>query len=82
MAGRKKKAGRVPRLKLQAAMRLVARLAGWRGAPSDGEPGAESVEAGLRRLMDLVAGWRLRVAGERARAARRRAPNRKRRCGG
>lgn len=49
----------MPPLTLQEAIRLVAQLAGWRGAPSDGEPGAESVEAGMRRLMDVVYGWRL-----------------------
>jgi len=51
----------VPRLTLQQAIRLVAGLAGWRGAPSDGEPGAESVEVGLRRLTDRVYGWKLRA---------------------
>lgn len=44
---------------MQQAIRLVAQLAGWRGAPSDHEPGAESVEVGLRRLMDRVYGWKL-----------------------
>ncbi|MEK7686282.1 MAG: IS4 family transposase [Verrucomicrobiota bacterium] len=60
----------MPRLSLQAAIRLVARRAGWRGAPSDGQPGAESVEAGLRRLMDLVSGWRLHAQCARRRSAR------------
>lgn len=46
---------------MQQAIRLVAQLAGWRGAPSDLEPGAESVEAGMRRLMDRVYGWKLRA---------------------
>ena len=52
----------MPRLTLQQAIRLVAQLAGWRGAPSDHEPGAESVEVGMRRLMDRLYGWQLRAA--------------------
>jgi hypothetical protein len=51
---------RSPRdLTLAEANRLVARLGGYAGRTGDGEPGAESVGLGLRRLMDLVAGWRL-----------------------
>lgn len=40
--------------------RLVARLGGYLGRTQDGEPGAESLGIGLRRLADLVWGWRLR----------------------
>ena len=61
----------MPRLNLQEAIRLLARLAGWRGAPSDGEPGAESVEEGLRRLTDWVSGWRLRAQCQQRRSVRR-----------
>lgn len=38
---------------------MVARLGGWLGRKGDGEPGAESLAAGLRRLKDMVDGWRL-----------------------
>ena len=44
---------------LREANRLVARLGGYAGRKNDGEPGAESVGIGLRRLNDLVWGWRL-----------------------
>jgi hypothetical protein len=30
------------------------------GRTRDGEPGAESLGNGLRRLMDMTSGWRLR----------------------
>jgi YD repeat-containing protein len=45
---------------LAEANRMVARLGGWLGRASDGEPGAESVGVGMRRLRDLARGWRLR----------------------
>ena len=55
-------------LTLNAANRLVARLGDYLGRRGDGEPGAESLGVGLRRLADLVAGWRLqRQASERTR---------------
>lgn len=38
---------------------MTARLEGWLGRKGDGEPGAEALQAGLRRLMDMVRGWRL-----------------------
>lgn len=38
---------------------MVARLGGWLGRKCDAEPGAESLQAGLRILMCLVWGWRL-----------------------
>ena len=47
-------------LTLNEANRLVARLGGYLARKADGEPGAESIGLGLRRLMDLVWGWRLR----------------------
>jgi hypothetical protein len=39
---------------------MVARLGGWLGRKGDGEPGAGSLQAGLRKLRYLVWGWRLR----------------------
>jgi hypothetical protein len=39
--------------------RLVASLGGYLGRVQDGEPGAESLGIGLRRLADRVWGWRL-----------------------
>jgi hypothetical protein len=56
----KERRGRPPReLTLAEANRLVARLGGYAGRAGDGEPGAESLGLGLRRLLDLVRGWRL-----------------------
>lgn len=46
-------------LTLQEANRLTARLAGWLGRKCDGEPGAERLATGLRRLGDMTIGWRL-----------------------
>ena len=42
------------------ANRLVASLGGFLGRSKDGEPGAEILGNGLRRLMDMTRGWRLR----------------------
>ncbi len=39
--------------------RYVARLGGYMGRKGDGEPGAESLGTGLRRLADMVWGWKL-----------------------
>jgi hypothetical protein len=71
-SSKKKRDEPVPSLTLQQAIRLMARLVGWRGAPSDKEPGAESVEAGLRRLNDMVCGWRLHKAWVRHQSRQRR----------
>lgn len=46
-------------LTLQEANRLTAQLGGWWGRRCDGEPGAERLARGLRRLQDMVLGWRL-----------------------
>lgn len=46
----------------QEAVRAVARLGGFAGSPSEGEPGVKSLWLGLRRLEAMVAGWRLAVA--------------------
>ena len=45
---------------LSEANRRVARLGGYMARKGDGEPGAESLGLGLRRLTDLTRGWRLR----------------------
>src|SRR5690606_33590171 len=59
--GRAKKNGRPPPdLTLAQANRLVARLGGYAGRRGDEEPGAQSLGIGLRRLIDLTAGWTLR----------------------
>ena len=47
-------------LTLGQANRLVALLGGYLGRKCDGEPGVESIGVGLRRLTDLVWGWRLK----------------------
>jgi hypothetical protein len=44
------------------AVRAVARLGGFAGSPSEGEPGVKSLWLGLRRLDAMVAGWRLAIA--------------------
>jgi len=41
-------------------VRLVTSLGGFLGRSKDGEPGAEILGNGLRRLMDMTRGWRLR----------------------
>ena len=47
---------------LREAMRMVARLGGFLGRKSDGEPGAETLWRGLRHLDAVVVGWCLRSA--------------------
>jgi hypothetical protein len=42
------------------ANRLAARFGGYVARKHDGEPGPESVTIGLRRLMDMARGWKLR----------------------
>jgi len=37
---------------------MVAKLGGWLGRTGDGEPGAKSLAAGLRRLQDMLLGSR------------------------
>jgi len=46
-------------LTLQEANHLTAQLAGWWGRRGDGEPGAETLARGLRRLQDMVLGYRI-----------------------
>jgi hypothetical protein len=55
----KKTSQPVAELTLQEANRLTAKLAGWWGRRGDGEPGAETLALGLRRLQDMVLGYRL-----------------------
>lgn len=44
---------------LRRVVGLIARLGGFLGRKGDGEPGVKVLWRGLRRLEDLVAGWRL-----------------------
>jgi hypothetical protein len=44
---------------LREAVRQIARLGGFLARKGDGEPGVKTIWRGLRRLEDLVAGWRL-----------------------
>jgi hypothetical protein len=46
-------------LTLQQGNHLTVKHAGWAGRRGDGEPGAETLALGLRRLQDMVAGYRL-----------------------
>lgn len=55
----KKTSEAVTELTLQEANHLTAKLAGWWGRRGDGEPGAETLALGLRRLQDMVIGYRL-----------------------
>ena len=44
---------------VRQAVRAIARLGGFAGSPSEGEPGVKSLWLGLRRLDAMVEGWRL-----------------------
>jgi hypothetical protein len=44
---------------LRAAVRQIARLGGFLARKGDGEPGVKTIWRGLRRLEDLVTGYRL-----------------------
>jgi len=55
----KKPSKPISELTLQEANRMTAKLGGWWGRRGDGEPGAETLAAGLRRLQDMTIGWRL-----------------------
>jgi hypothetical protein len=46
---------------LREAVRAIARLGGFLGRKGDGEPGVKVVWRGLRRLTELVAGYRLAI---------------------
>ena len=45
--------------RLRDAIRLVAKLGGFLGRQSDGEPGTETLWRGLQRLDGMTEGWRL-----------------------
>jgi hypothetical protein len=47
---------------LREAVRAMARLGGWYGSPSVGEPGVKSLWLGLRRLAVMVEGYQLALA--------------------
>lgn len=59
MRNEKKTPQAASELTLGEANRMVAKLGGWLGRKGDGEPGAESLASGLRRLQDMILGWRL-----------------------
>ena len=44
---------------LRQAVRQIARLGGFLARKGDGEPGVKTIWRGLRRLEDLVTGWKL-----------------------
>jgi hypothetical protein len=44
---------------VREVVRAIARLGGFAGSPSEGEPGVKSLWLGLRRLEAMVEGWRL-----------------------
>jgi len=44
---------------LREANRMVAKLGGFLGRKSDGEPGTETLWRGLQRLDGMTEGWRL-----------------------
>lgn len=46
---------------LREAVRQIARLGGFLARRGDGEPGVKTIWRGLRRLEDLLIGWRLAV---------------------
>ena len=51
---------------LRAAVRQLARLGGFLGRASDGEPGVTTLWRGLRRMDDLILGWTLAQQASRA----------------
>jgi Transposase DNA-binding/Transposase Tn5 dimerisation domain len=48
---------------LRDAVRQIARLGGFLARKGDGEPGVKTIWRGLRRLEDLVTGWKLSLKG-------------------
>lgn len=58
-AVKKKPPGKGGKITLQQANRMAAQLGGWLARKSDGEPGAEVLQSGLRTLHDMVRGWLL-----------------------
>jgi hypothetical protein len=43
---------------------MTAQLGGWLARKGDGAPGAEALQAGFRRLIDMVCGWCLHALQE------------------
>lgn len=54
-----RQAHRKPVTTAQQAVRAIARLAGWQGYRSAPDPGVKMLWLGLRRLTDMVLGWKL-----------------------
>ena len=48
-----------PPMSLYEAIRAIAKLGGFIGRKSDGEPGTETLWRGLLRLDGMTEGWRL-----------------------
>jgi hypothetical protein len=56
----RKRAADAPALGLREAIHATAKLGGFLGRKSDGEPGTETLWRGLLRLDGMAEGWRLR----------------------
>ena len=54
-----KRAPDAPSLTLQEAIRLIAKMGGFIGRKSDGEPGTETLWRGLLRFGGMTEGWRM-----------------------
>jgi hypothetical protein len=63
-------------LTLQEANRTTAKLGGWLGRRGDGEPGAETLAAGFRRLRDLILGYHWHSPPPHRRSQRAKEPSR------
>jgi hypothetical protein len=57
---KRKRPADAPALSLREAIRMTAKLGGFLGRKSDGEPGTETLWRGLLRLDGMTEGWRLR----------------------
>lgn len=55
----RKRPANAPEPSLREAIRMTAKLGGFLGRKSDGEPGAETLWRGLLRLDGMTEGWRL-----------------------
>lgn len=55
----RKRPPQAPELSLREAIRMTAKLGGFLGRNSDGEPGTETLWRGLLRLDGMTEGWRL-----------------------
>ncbi len=54
-----KKKDDIRKITVQQANRMTATLGGFKNRTGDGEPGAETLGLGLRRLGDILDGWRM-----------------------